>query len=108
MIDFSELPENGVKFEQLIRELLILEGFEVHWTGVGQDGGRDLTLIEKLEGPLSNYERKWLVSCKHFANSSKSVGREQAGNITEDCRAVGAEGYILACSTQPTAGLVKL
>lgn len=106
MIDFKELPEDGVKFEQLIRELLVLEGFETHWTGVGQDGGRDLVITEKLIGDLSEYKRKWLISCKHTANSGKSLGREQAGNIAEDCKAIGAEGYILVCSTQPTSSLV--
>lgn len=106
MIDFKELPEDGVKFEQLIRELLVLEGFETHWTGVGQDGGRDLVVTEKLKGDLSEHERKWLISCKHTANSGKSLGREQAGNISEDCRAINAEGYILVCSTQPTTSLV--
>ena len=107
MIDFSELPKDGVKFEQLIRELLVLEGFEVHWTGVGQDGGRDLVVIEKLKGRLSERDRKWLISCKHNANSGKSLGRDDAGNISEDCKAIGAEGYILVCSTQPTSSLVK-
>lgn len=107
MIDFTELPEDGVKFEQLIRELLVLEEFETHWTGVGQDGGRDLIITEKLIGKLSSYERKWLISCKHTANSGKSVGVTMAGNISEDCRAIGAEGYILVCSTQPTSSLVK-
>lgn len=107
MIDFSELPQDGIKFEQLIRELLVLEGFETHWTGVGQDGGRDLVVTEKLTGALSKYKRKWLVSCKHNANSGKSVGRKQAGNISEDCRAIGAEGYILACSTQPSSSLIS-
>lgn len=106
MIDFKELPEDGVKFEQLIRELLVLEGFETHWTGVGQDGGRDLIVIEKLTGDLSAYKRKWLISCKHTANSEKSLGREQAGNISEDCKAIDAEGYILVCSTQPTSSLI--
>ena len=106
MIDFTELPEDGIKFEQMIRELLVLEGFETHWTGVGQDGGRDLIVTEKLRGELSEYERKWLISCKHTANYGKSLGREQAGNISEDCKAIGAEGYILVCSTQPTSSLV--
>lgn len=106
MIDFRELPDDGVKFEQLIRELLILEGFDVHWTGVGQDGGRDLVVTETLKGELSIHKRKWLISCKHLANSGKSLGREQAGNITEDCLAIGAEGYIVVCSTQPTTSLV--
>lgn len=106
MIDFKELPKDGVKFEQLIRELLVLEGFETHWTGVGQDGGKDLIVIEKLKGELSSYDRKWLISCKHTANSGKSIGREMAGNISEDCKAINADGYILVCSTQPTSSLV--
>ena len=106
MIDFTELPEDGVRFEQLIRELLILEGFDVHWTGVGPDGGRDLVVTEKLKGELSERDRKWLISCKHKANSGKSLGRDEAGSISEDCRAIGAEGYILVCSTQPTSSLV--
>lgn len=106
MIDFTELPADGVKFEQLIRELLVLDGFDVHWTGVGQDGGRDLVLTEKLKGDLSDHSRKWLVSCKHSANSGKSVGKSETGNITDDCRAIGAEGYLLVCSTQPTSNLI--
>ena len=106
MIDFKELPEDGIKFEQLIRELLVLEGFETHWTGVGQDGGRDLIVMEKLKGRLSTCERKWLISCKHTANSGKSLGRDKAGNISEDCYAINAKGYILVCSTQPSSALV--
>jgi hypothetical protein len=106
MIDFKELPDDGIKFEQLIREILVLERFETHWTGVGPDGGRDLVIIEHLEGNLSDYKRKWLVSCKHYANSGKSVGREDIGNIIDDCKSINAEGYILACSTQPSSSLV--
>jgi hypothetical protein len=107
MIGFKELPDDGIMFEQLIRELLVLEGFDVRWTGVGQDGGRDLVIKEKLIGELSNYIRTWLVRCKHFAHSGKSIGVKEIGDITSDCKAIGAEGYILVCSTQPTASLVK-
>ena len=107
MIDFKELPTDGVKFEQLIREILVREGFDTHWTGVGPDGGRDLVIIEKFAGPLSTYNRKWLISCKHFAHSGNSVGREQAGSIVEDTKAIGAEGYILVCSTQPSTSLIS-
>ncbi|MNB99404.1 hypothetical protein D3C75_466830 [compost metagenome] len=49
MLDFSELPRNGVLFEQLLREILVREGFEVHWTGVGIDGGRDIIFLNMLE-----------------------------------------------------------
>ena len=33
MIDYTELPKDGVRFEQLVRELYIREGFDVKWTG---------------------------------------------------------------------------
>ncbi len=106
MLDFTELSEDGIKFEQLIRELLVLEGHETHWTGVDPDGGRDLVITEKLVGELSEYKRKWLVGFKHLTNSGKSIGSELLGNIAGDCSAIGAEGFILVCSTQPTASLV--
>ncbi len=107
MINFKELPDDGIKFEQLIRELLIRSRFEVHWTGVGQDSGRDLILIEKSEGELAPFERKWLVSCKHNAHSGKSVGHNDINGFTDACSAIGAEGFLLVCSTQPSSTVVK-
>lgn len=106
MIDYTELPDDGILFEQLVRDLFLREGYDAHWTGVGADGGRDLLVTEILEGPISKYERKWLVSCKHKAHSTKSVGRDEVPNIVDDCRAVNADGFILACTTHPSAALV--
>ncbi|RYJ44287.1 restriction endonuclease [Flavobacterium beibuense] len=106
MIDFSELPDDGIKFEQLIREILIREGYDTHWTGIGPDGGRDLIITEVLNGPLSKTTKKWVVSCKHYANSGRSVGREELGSPVEDCLSIKADGYILVTSTQPSAPTV--
>lgn len=107
MIDFTELATDGVRFEQLVREILVRSGFEVHWTGVGPDGGRDLVVVERAVGSLAPFQRKWLVSCKHFAKSGKSVGLEDVADINDACDAVGASGFLLACSTQPSSGVVK-
>lgn len=107
MLDFSTLQADGVLFEQLTRELLIRQGFEAHWTGVGPDGGRDLIATERCEGPMSHFARRWLVSCKHNAGSGKSVGVDDVVNIVDACRAVNADGFLLVCSTQPTAPLVR-
>lgn len=107
MLDFKELPSDGVRFEQLIREMLIRSGFEVHWTGVGPDGGRDLVATERAAGMLAPFSRKWLVSCKHKAHGGGSVGLPEVVDIVDACGAVDAEGYLLACSTQPSSGVVK-
>lgn len=107
MIDFTELSTDGTRFEQLIRELLVRSGFEVHWTGVGPDGGRDLVVVEKAHGALAPFRRKWLVSCKHYAKSKKSVGLDDVTDIGDACEAVGASGFLLACSTQPSSTVVR-
>lgn len=107
MIDFKELQPDGVNFEQMVRELLIRSGFEVHWTGVGVDGGRDLIITEKAQGSLATFERTWLVSCKHNAHSGKAVGLDDISGLTDACRAIGAKGVLLACSTHPTSSVVQ-
>ncbi|WP_432405705.1 restriction endonuclease [Wukongibacter sp. M2B1] len=106
MLNFKELGRDGVKFEKLIRELLLSEGLEVHWTGVGPDGDKDLIVIESYDGLLSTIKRKWVVQCKHNAHSGKSVSKGDL-NIMETCLAVDATGYLLVCSTQPTSGLIR-
>lgn len=106
MIDFKELPEDGHAFEQLIREMLLFYDLHPQWSGKGPDQGRDIIATEKLRGPLGDFERKWLVQCKHFAHSKKSVGRSDVGDVIGDCRQAGAQAYLLVCSTQPSSSLV--
>lgn len=107
MIDFKELPADGIKFEQLIRELLFRSGFEVHWTGVGPDGGQDLIFIETSKGHLAPFKRKWLVSCKHNAHAGQSVGVDEITDINDKCVAVDADAFLLVCSTQPSSAVVR-
>lgn len=45
-----------------------------------------LLIVEKVQGPLSKFERTWLVQCKHKAHSGKSVGREDSYSIVTDCK----------------------
>lgn len=106
MLDFKELKKSGVEFEQLVRELLLSEGFEIHWTGVGPDGDKDLIAIESYEGKLGEIQKKWVVQCKHNAHSEKSVGKNDL-QIMETCLAIGADGFLIACSTQPSSGLIN-
>ncbi|UOR13956.1 restriction endonuclease [Halobacillus amylolyticus] len=90
-----------------MREVFVREGYETHWTGKGPDGGRDLIVHEKVQGPLSKFERKWLVQCKHKSHSGKPLGKDEANSLTTDCRRIGATGYLMVCTTALTSGLIN-
>ena len=107
MIDYKELPKDGNKFEQLVREILLFQGLSPHWTGKGPDGGRDIIVEETSKGIIKSFKRKWLVQCKHFAHSESSVGVSKIPSVVDDCKRVGANGYLLACSTQPSSETIN-
>ncbi|PHD96623.1 restriction endonuclease [Bacillus toyonensis] len=107
MLDFKELSKDGTDLERLAREIFVREGYETHWTGKGTDGGRDLIIKEKVSGPLSKFERTWLVQCKHKAHSGDSVGKAEANSLITDCKRVGATGYLMICTTALTSGLIQ-
>jgi hypothetical protein len=107
VLDFKELPVDGTAFEQLMRELLLGEGLAPYWTGKGADGGRDLLVEEAATGQLGSFQRKWLVSCKHKAHSGAAVSVGDIPSVLDDCKRVNADGYLLACSTYPSSGVVQ-
>lgn len=106
MLDFAELPADGTAFELLIRELLFSRGYRVNWSGQGADGGRDLLCVERGDELLGGKERLWLVQCKHNAHSSRAVGVDELEPIIDSCAQHDADGYLLACSTYPSAATV--
>ena len=53
------------------------------------------------------FQRKWLVSCKHNAHLGRSVGIDDIVDFSGACDAVGAEGFLLIYSTQPTSSVVN-
>lgn len=108
MLDYSELPKDGILFEQLLREVLVREGFEVHWTGVGNDGGRDLIFLERAKGHLSTFEKRWIVSCKH-SSIGKTIGQDNIvfSSLMDACKSVDATGILLAVSTQLSSSVLK-
>ncbi len=107
MLNFTNLPKDGVRFEQLVRDLLLRAGLRPTWTGVGADSGRDLLAVEALSGPLNSKNMTWLVDCKHFAHSGRSVGVADVIDIVDRCQRVAATGFLLATSTQPSAELAR-
>lgn len=107
MLDFKELSIDGTDLERLVREIFVREGYETHWTGKGPDGGRDLIVIERLQGPLSSTERTWLIQCKHKAHGGNAIGVKEADSLVADCMSAKAHGYLMVCTTALSAGLIQ-
>lgn len=107
MIDFKEIDKNGITFELLIREIFIKLNYEVKWSGVGPDRGKDLLVTEKNDSIIGNTKTTWLVQCKHNANSGKSVGLEDIGDFVSACHDHNVNHYLLVCSTQLTSSVIE-
>lgn len=107
MLDFRELPENGRALELLVREILFGLGQRVYWSGEGPDGGKDLLCHEDRESIILPDTRTWLIQCKHYAHSGRSVGLADLDDIVDSCAHHGAQGYLLVCSTHPSSKVVE-
>ncbi len=110
LIDFKELPDvpRGEALEMLTRGIGQRLGLALSWTGRGADRGRDLLFSEIQEGPLSARPIKWLVSCKHFANSDRSVSEADVGSILDKVNQHGVDGFLLVTTTTASTGLKEL
>ena len=106
MIDFTEISDGDV-WEEFCRDYLVALGLVVDIPpGVGPDGGRDLLVKEQLKGTLATKSFTWLVSCKHYASSGRSVGIADEQNIRDRLEQHGAEGFIGFYSTTPSSALI--
>ena len=113
MLDFTELSQDGRDLEQLVRELALVLDLNAHWTGVGADAGKDLLLDEVGDLLFGSKVRRWLVSVKHYAHANNGKGRAvgiddigDAGGVTNAIDQHGANGFLLVCSTYPSASLM--
>ena len=106
MIDYTEIDEDGEIWELFTRDLLNELGFYIESSpSRGADAGKDLIAKEKIRGKIGSYDFKWLVSCKHFAGSSRSVSESHEQNILERVKDFGADGFIGFYSTIASSGL---
>ena len=91
MIDFKEIPKansgSGQQdfFELFARDFLKLKGFEIIIDPArGADGGVDLIVRENRSGENDQkIEINWLVSCKHYAHSGKSISTNVESDIMD-------------------------
>lgn len=107
MLDFTELSKDGNDLELLIREIFLVKGSNISWSGKGPDGGKDLILYEKINSELLNEQNTWLIQCKHKAYSGNSVGVGELDDIVDSCIQHDATRYLLVCTTYPSSGVTQ-
>ncbi|MDP2365472.1 MAG: restriction endonuclease [Ignavibacteria bacterium] len=114
IIDFTEIPpansSDGKQdtFELFARDFLAALGFDVEENpSRGADGGKDLIVLESLSGLIRDDKRKWVVSCKHYIHSGKSVGDKDEIDVMGRVRKFKANGFMAFYSTVPSSGLTQ-
>jgi hypothetical protein len=98
-IDLSKISSED--FEFLIEDLLKKKGFSIIIRpSRGPDLGKDIIAQRMLTDDMKNVSlEKYLVECKHFAISKKSVTEKDLKNITERIKLHNANRYLIATST---------
>jgi len=116
ILDFKEIPQANLggglqdTFELFTRDFLEEIGFEIlQHPDRGADGKKDLIVGETLQGVIGKSNLKWVVSCKHFAHSGKSVSQDDEPDIYDRVKSHDCNGFIGFYSTLPASSLsVKL
>jgi hypothetical protein len=106
IIDFKEISQGNISdgrqdtFELFARDFLQMLGFKIEiGPDRGQDGGRDLVVVEERKGILDNSKYRWLVSCKHKSHSGKSVVDADETDIIDRLTVHQCNGFIGFYST---------
>jgi len=101
-IDFSRI-KTGDDFELLCRDVLKNIGVTILSSpAVGPDQGKDILIEVESSDKLGNKDKtKYVVQCKHFATSQKSVREDDIGDIRTVCDRFNVNGYFLITSTMP-------
>lgn len=116
MIDFKEIPlantGSGEQdyFELFARDFFLQLGFKiVENPARGTDNGRDLIISELFEHKIDNSitEERWLISCKHYSMSGKSVTAKDEPDIYDRMKSNNCTGFIGFYSTIANESLVR-
>lgn len=114
IIDFKEIPQantgDGLQdtFELFSRDYFEILGYEIlQHPDRGADGKKDLIIQETRTGVSGTTKIKWLVSCKHYAHSGKSVSDTDEPNILDRISVHNCDGFIGFYSTLPATSLGK-
>jgi hypothetical protein len=97
VIDFTEIIDDHA-FENFCKHLLqdLRLNIPVQ-PAIGPDGGRDIICEEPSRFGSTGY--RWLVSCKHYARSGRSVGINSDAAIANKLIEHGCNGFMFFFST---------
>ena len=102
VIDLKEIP-NDHAFENFCMHLLDEMGLHIPvQPAVGPDGGRDIICEEPSRFGSRGY--RWLVSCKHYAHSGRSVGVSDDAAHANKLVEHGCNGFMFFFSTPFSEG----
>ena len=114
LLDFKEISQantgsgNQDSFELFARDFLKILGYEIlQHPDRGADGKKNLIVRESRPGLSGVSHIKWLVSCKHYAHSGKSVSDTDEPNILDRVSVHECDGFIGFYSTLPSTSLGK-
>lgn len=112
ILNFKEIPQanqgDGLQdtFELFSRDFLEVLGYEIiQHPDRGADGKKDLIVQESRIGVSGVSHIKWLVSCKHYAHSGKSISDTDEPNILDRVTVHECDGFIGFYSTLPATSL---
>jgi len=112
LLDFKEIPQANTgkgdqdTFELFARDFLEILGYEIlQHPDRGADGKKDLIIQENRYGISGVTKIKWLVSCKHYAHSGKSVSDADEPNILDRVGVHECDGFLGFYSTIPATSL---
>jgi len=106
LLDFREIV-SGEQWELFARDFFVSQKFVIESApGRGADGGKDLLISEQQTGIIGSNKFTWLVSCKHYAQSEKSVGVSDEANIVERVKQHKADGFLGFYSTLASSSLI--
>jgi hypothetical protein len=102
LIDFKEIPvSNSIMtnqdiFEKFARDFFKSIGYEIeNEPARGSDGGIDI----KVSQVINNKKFFWLVSCKHYARTGKSITKRIETDIADRIMQQNCDGFIGFYST---------
>jgi hypothetical protein len=102
-IDFTQI-KSGEEFELLCEDLLQAMGFTIEAkVARGPDLGRDIIAAQTVTDRAGFSEtHRYLVECKHYATSGKSVQERDIGDPIRRMGTHQCDRYILITSTVPS------